>query len=74
VGKLASSEDPILRTIVTGAPGVPGYARAPHIATFEVPASRLITPKNPLSGSETEKLFLGSDLLKFLIKVEPNPF
>ena len=74
VGKLASSKDPILRTIVTGSPGAPGYARAPHIATFDVPANRLITPQNTLSGHETERLFLGSDLAKFLIKVEQNPF
>jgi RHS repeat-associated protein len=72
--KLASSTDPWLSTIATGAPGAPGVARAPFIATFRIPVSRIFTPQNALSVSETEKLFLGSDLLKFLIGAKPNPF
>jgi hypothetical protein len=74
LGKLASSPDPILSTIATGLPGAPGYARAPFIATFEIPASRLFTPFNDLSVKETELLFLGGDLHRFLISARPNPY
>ena len=74
VSKMVSTTDPGLKTIITGSPGAEGYARAPHIATFWVPENRLITPLNPLSGSETEKLFLGTDLPEFLISARPNPY
>ena len=36
--------------------------------------SRIFTPQNSLSVSETEKLFLGSDLIKYLVGAKPNPF
>jgi RHS repeat-associated protein len=72
--RLAASTDPWLSTIATGSPGAPGVARAPFIATFRIPVSRIYVPGNALSTTETEKLFLGSDLLKFLISAKPNPF
>ncbi len=71
--KLATSTDPWLRTIATGSPGAPGVQRAPFILTFEVPASRLISPQNTLAVSETEKLFVGGDLPRFLVGAKPNP-
>ena len=62
---LVNSPDPILQTIV---------ARAPHVGIFQVPANLLYQPVNPLSLQETELLFFGSDLGRFLTAAFPNPW
>jgi len=74
VEKLAQSTCPSVRTIVTGRPGGDGYARAPHIGVFDVPAELLFRPQNPLSTSETELLFMGVDLRRYLVAAFQNPY
>jgi RHS repeat-associated protein len=74
LNNMVSSVDPWMQTIVTGSPGFEGAARAPFIATFNVPECLLTTPNNSLSTSETELLFFGPDLLKYLVCVIPNPY
>lgn len=73
VESMVNSTDDTLRTIATGRPGVEGYARAPFIVTFEVSASLLHAPINALSKSETELLFFGTDLLRYVVSARPNP-
>lgn len=48
--------------------------QAPDLATFRVPTDRLVMPRNPLSISETEMLFNGSDLANFLVTWDANPY
>jgi RHS repeat-associated protein len=70
----AQTTDPSLRKIITGEGDAPRVERAPHLAYFEVPNSLLYAPANELSRAETELLFLGADLTRFLIRAIPNPF
>jgi RHS repeat-associated protein len=50
--------------------------QAPDMATFRVPADRLVMPQpgNVLSISETEMLFNGRDLQNYLVKWQANPY
>ena len=66
--------DPTLRTIATGFPGVAGVERAPFLVEFHVPANLLYTPSNALSAGETELLFFGPDLTRYIAGAIPNPF
>jgi hypothetical protein len=74
--KGSQTPDPWLATIIWGQPGVPGrdVRRAPDLGEFSVPTHRLIDPENDLSTNETEKLFLGDDLERFLVKWIDNPY
>jgi hypothetical protein len=66
--------EPTLTTIATGAPGVAGVESAPFLATFEVPANLLYAPTWSISQLESELLFFGEDLSKYLVSAIPNPF
>jgi hypothetical protein len=72
----ARSTDPWLRTIITGVPGLPGVRRAPDLARFWVPAERLIGPRaaNALSQAETEVVYWGRELVRYLEKWGGNPY
>jgi hypothetical protein len=77
----AESEDGWIQTIIygfdksTGQPH-PRAQRAPHIATFDVPATKLVSPSgdNALSIGETELLFEGVELELYHIATRLNPF
>jgi RHS repeat-associated protein len=73
----AKTTDRQLKKIITGrgeGPGLEGIQRAPHLAYFKVPNSLLYAPTNSLSRAETELLFFGADLTRYLIHAIPNPF
>jgi hypothetical protein len=74
---ILNTRDAWVSTITTGAPGSPPSApvvrQAPHIATFLVPRSRLAFLTNQISTGETEVLFVGDDLISFLIGHIDNP-
>ncbi len=74
--RLAGTQDRWLRTIVTGKPGMPGVKPAPDLGKFSVPKSRVAHPRlsNLMSLRETEVLFWGDDLVKFLEEWQPNPY
>lgn len=74
VEAMANSPDPWLNTIVTGRPGDPRARRAPFILIFDIPESRIWRVQNRLSQRETECLFLGEDLIDFLVGAMPNPY
>ena len=76
---LARTTDPWLGTIATGRiPGsllqAPGVMRAPDIGFFFVPRSSLIRPANGLASTETELLYLGKDLQRYVVRWIENPF
>jgi hypothetical protein len=71
---VAASTDPWLETIATGLPGHAGAAPAPFLLEFSVPRSLLYTPNYALSATETELLFMGDNLLPYLVNAQPNPF
>lgn len=48
--------------------------QAPDIGHLRVPANRLVTPTNKLSGRETEALFDGHDLGSFNVGWTANPY
>jgi hypothetical protein len=53
-----------------------GVERAANLSEFRVPTRRLIepSPTSSLSISEGQRLRLGPDLGKYLVKTIPNPF
>jgi hypothetical protein len=71
---LATTPDEWLGTIATGLPGRAGAAPAPFLLEFSVPRSLLYTPNFALSATETEFLFMGDNLLPYLVNAQPNPF
>lgn len=77
---VSSSRDAGVRAIVTGLPEwalqAYGLQQAEDIGVFRVPISRLYSP-NPAritQHEETERLFLGDDLIEFLLEWRPNPY
>ena len=74
--RLTTSTDWWARTIATGSPGLSGVQRAPDLAEFRVPSSKLIPPRadNTLSRQETELVFWGDDLINYLVRWEQNPY
>lgn len=74
--KLTKSNDRWARAIATGSPRLPGVQRAPDLAEFRVPSSKLIAPTadNRLSIEETELVFLGDDLKNYLVRWHDNPY
>lgn len=86
VNRAAATTDDWLQTIIHGRSYIPRYPswtvgpprpdveRAPDIGVFRVPTSKLHTPNNPLSQSETEELFLGDNLSLYLEYWLSNPY
>lgn len=74
--RLTTSTDRWARAIATGSPSLSGVQRAPDLAEFRVPSSKLIPPRsdNTLSIEETELVFWGDDLVNYLVRWEDNPF
>jgi RHS repeat-associated protein len=63
--KALNTTDPWLHSITRS---------TPDIAVLRVPESSLIAPQNPLSLSESELLFQGNDLSKYVVNWVPNPW
>lgn len=74
VAKGASTTDPWLHSIIHGIPRIAGVEKAPDLGVFLVPRSKLVYPNNELSSLETEVLFLGSDLRKYISEWRRNPY
>ena len=72
----SQTTDPWLQSIIHGQPPIPGVAKAPDLGSFLVPKSLLIFPNaaNQLSTLETEVLFIGTNLKKYLQQWKPNPY
>ncbi len=58
----------------SAAPAPHGLGTGTGTGTFRVPVRRMLRPTNPLSVAETEELFWGEDLIRYLKDWQANPY
>lgn len=69
---MLGTRDEWLQSIMTGIPN--SAQRAPDIGIFNIPVNRITHPRFTVGVRESEIMFRGNDLLKFLIEWNENPY
>jgi hypothetical protein len=71
---VANSPDLTLRAVATGEEVFGESFAADTLSRFRVPVRRTISPNTQDAQNDEEVLFLGEDLVNFLVESEPNPY